>query len=255
MLFFSLAEWKKKDQKEWRKRKQRSRSVETVSFLFHLPEIYPSISLVSIALNVGHTHTQIRRKSRKRTGHILAISFCLDWLVPLQSTHWSNSLVDAWSLDPTLQWPLFILFFVPCCCCCCFLYHRVETDGRVIRNETTCNYRRDWRSYPYIFFFFSLLFIFQEKKREDRQWRPRRRRAPLPRSGSPTSCTRPAPLYGRNKSTIRVATRANRPAKHRYVTIAYTLIINNKKMMVIIKTTRTNTHWAVRKTKIGQVDK
>jgi hypothetical protein len=120
----------------------------------------------------------------------------------------------------------FYFFFVPCCCCC-FLYHRVETDGRVIRNETTCNYRRDWRSYPYIFLF--LLFIFQEKKREDRQWRPRRRRAPLPRSGSPTSCTRPAPLYGRNKSTIRVATRANRPAKHRYVTITYTLIINNKK--------------------------
>lgn len=169
--------------------------------------------LVSIALNVGHTHTQIRRKSR--TGHIYTISFCLDWLVPLQSTHWSNSLVDAWSLDPTLQWPLFILLF--------FSFHAVvviciielrRTDGRVIRNETTCNYRRDWRSYPYFFLF--LLFIFQEKKREDRQWRPRRRRVPLPRSGSPTSCTRPAPLYGRNKSTTRVATRANRPAKHRY---------------------------------------
>lgn len=112
--------------------------------------------LVSIALNVGHTHTQIRRKSR--TGHIYTISFCLDWLVPLQSTHWSNSLVDAWSLDPTLQWPLFILLF--------FSFHAVvviciielrRTDGRVIRNETTCNYRRDWRSYPY---FFSLFIIY-----------------------------------------------------------------------------------------------
>ena len=108
--------------KEWKKRK-RSRSVET---LFHssliLPEIYPSISC--IYLNVGHTHTHTQtiknkkpRKKSTRTGHILP--FC--WLVPLQSTHWSNSLVDAWSLDPTLQW-----FFV---------FISSSWDGRTCNSE------------------------------------------------------------------------------------------------------------------------
>lgn len=86
----------------------------------------------------------------------------LHWLVPLQSTHWSNSLVDAWSLDPTLQW-LFMLFFYLVLLLFLFFssllwYHRVETDGRVIRNETTCNYRRDWRSHPCFFCLFIYLF-------------------------------------------------------------------------------------------------